>query len=389
MILEQKISHIIIFLFSLISLTEIGIQFQGDGISIGYFYIFLPFILILFDKNRQMQINKDLLYILTILFVIFLVGYGDITNSSSSEFRRIGSFFTMIFPFAIAFLNPDKQDLYSFKLAVVISCLLYSLINIFDLIEWVFFIGADYVDLKGKIGSQRYGFILLLGFYIVLLDKNIFYMKGVWIVMLKYVSLVVIFFGLMLTYSKTTIISLIFTSLILLLSSFKHTLKLNYKKMGFYAIIFLILSYFLLLIYKEQLIHVLSFDYRNFESSLGERVNLINLAFIHLSENPFFGSSYRGIYVLFDHLNGGSAHNQYLDIILRTGIVGLVIFLYLFFKILYKLSSLDKGLFFGFISILLVGFMHETFKLSWGSFVFGFILAAVYSKNLYSETNNN
>ena len=324
-----------------------------------------------------------------ILFIIFLVGFGDSTNSSNSDFRRIGSFFTMLFPFAIAFINPDKQDLYAFKLAVLISCFIYSLINIYDLIDWVFFMGADYADLKGKVGSQRYGFILLLGFYIVLLDRNIFYKKNNWIIMLKYLTLFVVFSGMILTYSKTTIVSLVFTSFILLLSYFKFNFKESSKKIIAFAIILLILSFSVLLVYKNEFIHALSFDYRNFESSLGERVNLINLAFIYLSENPFFGSSYRGIYLLFDHLNGGSAHNQYLDIILRTGIVGLSIFLYLFFKILYKLASLDKGLFFGFIAILVVGFMHETFKLSWGSFVFGFLIAVVYSKNLYIGANNN
>ncbi|MFN3665314.1 MAG: hypothetical protein ACK4S0_04090, partial [Sediminibacterium sp.] len=95
--------------------------------------------------------------------------------------------------------------------------------------------------------------------------------------------------------------------------------------------------------------------------------------------NPFTGSGFLGIWVLFDNLSG-SAHNQYLDIFFRTVILGFLAYMYLLFKILTYLYKNDRSLFWGVLSIVIYGLFHETFKLSQGAFIFSFLLGMTVSR---------
>ena len=77
-----------------------------------------------------------------------------------------------------------------------------------------------------------------------------------------------------------------------------------------------------------------------------------------------------------------SAHSQYSDVLFRTGLFGFTIYLYLLFRIFKYLSFSNRDLFFGYLSILIYGVFHETFKLSHGAFVLSFLLAMTYDKRL-------
>ena len=55
--------------------------------------------------------------------------------------------------------------------------------------------------------------------------------------------------------------------------------------------------------------------------------------------------------------------------------LGFFFYLYIIFKILKFLYTKDKGLFLGFFGMLFYGFLHETFKLSQGAFIFAFLYA--------------
>jgi hypothetical protein len=48
------------------------------------------------------------------------------------------------------------------------------------------------------------------------------------------------------------------------------------------------------------------------------------------------------------------------------------------------LRSSNKDLFYGFLGVLLIGMVHETFKLSQGAFILSFFLAMTYDKKLNS-----
>jgi O-antigen ligase len=238
-------------------------------------------------------------------------------------------------------------------------------------------------DLKGKIGSQRYGFVLLLGFYITLFGGDIF-KPTIKQQIMRFIVFIVIFCGIFLTYSKTTIVALVASLLIFLVLNIKiFTVFKNFTFKRAIYILSIILCVFIaiyafIVMYLDVLLHVLSFDVNDSETSLGFRIYMFDLVMQFIAENPIFGSNYQGIYLLYDQLDGGSVHNQFLDMLLRVGIVGFIIWVYVIFKVLMSIK-VDNALFYGMISIIIFGLMHETFKLAWGGFIFGMLLSFSYS----------
>ena len=102
------------------------------------------------------------------------------------------------------------------------------------------------------------------------------------------------------------------------------------------------------------------------------------LIFEYLAAHPWTGSNYAGIYLLYDQLNGSAAtHNQLTDVLLRTGAIGFALYLWLTLRI-FQFFRHDKGIFFGLVAVLFYGMFHETFKLSHGGFIFGFLLSYQY-----------
>ena len=83
--------------------------------------------------------------------------------------------------------------------------------------------------------------------------------------------------------------------------------------------------------------------------------------------------------------SGCSAHNQYGDVLFRTGFFGFIVYIYFLFSILNHLRKKNRDLFFGFLAILIYGFVHETFKLSQGAFILAFLSAMTYNKRFKSS----
>ena len=117
----------------------------------------------------------------------------------------------------------------------------------------------------------------------------------------------------------------------------------------------------------------------NPNSSEGYRVMLISHVIDYVTLHPLTGSAYQGLYLLFDEFNGiGSVHSQFFDVFLRVGVIGFCLWAFLLFRI-FKFCETDPALLFGFVGILFYGLVHETFKLSNGSFIFGILLSFSYS----------
>ena len=115
-------------------------------------------------------------------------------------------------------------------------------------------------------------------------------------------------------------------------------------------------------------------------SSLGYRVYMHKLVFTETLKRPFVGSSFLGVWSLFENQQG-STHSQYLDILFRVGVVAFIAFLIFIYKVSLYLLRKDIGLFVGFMGLLGVGLFHETIKLSQGGFIFAFLLA-MWAQNL-------
>jgi hypothetical protein len=161
-------------------------------------------------------------------------------------------------------------------------------------------------------------------------------------------------------------------------STIESKIKIEQRIHDFETLFSLVLEKSVLL---EEVIKAVNLsEHNNSKTSLGYRVYMHKLVFEKTLERPLTGSSFLGVWSLFDNKEG-SAHSQYIDILFRVGFFAFIIYLTYVFKVLHFLFKKESGLFFGFVGFSLVGLLHETIKLSQGAFVFAFLFAMWAQRN--------
>lgn len=379
--------HIIKNIFTIIVfvlfLQKASLNFGGEGISSNYSFILFP-IFILFSKKKINKPKSTISLLFYLLVCIFIIASALQLSYFDLFWRRVMSFLIFISIFSYVFIKFDEELINNFKLSIIVYSFIYSVNSIYQYVE----LGSSSIgfDAKNLIGTNRIGFVLVLGFWITLLYSNIK-------IYVKYFLLFLIFIGILLTFSRSSIITLLFTSLLYLILSFQYVIR----NLTFTLIIKLILftsSIYLLYLLVSQIFPTLIyfFDERLFtyfksggfdrlqlddqSGSEGYRVYLIERVFDYILSSPFYGSGFLGIWILGPEF--GSFHNQYTDILFRIGIIGFISFSYLLYQILIFFLKFDLALFIGFSGILFYGFFNETFKESQGAFIFAFFIG-VYS----------
>ncbi|MCS4049236.1 O-antigen ligase family protein [Salinibacter ruber] len=96
-----------------------------------------------------------------------------------------------------------------------------------------------------------------------------------------------------------------------------------------------------------------------------------------VATNPITGTGFGGIYLFREF---GSTHSQFMDILLRMGILGLLYYTYFYFKIMKQFLYDKPFLSAGMISWVLLGLFHETTTLPYGQFVFFSVLSITLDK---------
>jgi len=384
------------------ALQPFSIMFHGFGISSNYLYLLFPSFFVLLGINRHLIIRKQVLYIIGVYLLIYLVGIpDDISKLNGNPIRRLASFMVFIFPLFLSFIEFKPDDVVRFKKALILAALCYSLIHISTFIE-LRDTYTIYTGLKGFVGSQRYGFILCLGLFVVLFNDRLIFKE--WIGLQRGIYSLIILIGIGFTFSRASIVAALGGLAFFLVVKFIKSVRASIEKKSFTLInikrtliypavtLVLIISSFYLFenyfhssvldFYSTRLFHFNFLDHfgpgSNPASSEGKRYYLLMKVFDYLSTHPIFGSNYQGLYLLYDEFSGGmSTHNQYADVFLRTGLLGGALWLFLLYKII-RFCSHDKGLQIGLVAFLIYGLFHETFKLSYGSFVFGILLSFSY-----------
>ncbi len=134
----------------------------------------------------------------------------------------------------------------------------------------------------------------------------------------------------------------------------------------------------------DNIVDVSETDTRHFSAhqSEGERLDLYEQIVQTVEKNPFTGTGFAGAYLVI--AGEGSAHGQYFDVLLRTGVIGLVIYLLFYGKLLRYYVRTDIGVAAGLIALAVFGLFHETTKLSYGALIFFFLLNKAYAGEMRS-----
>jgi hypothetical protein len=374
-------SALLFFIFFL-SLQKFSVELAGSVVSTSYFYLLLLLIPI-----RRISITLSSLKYIFPFCIIFIVGIPEMLlfEDPYYQMRTTASFLVFISPLSLLFIQFKKSDLELFIYAVILSSLCHSMNSIAG---FALHHSMGIFALKAIMGSQRYGFVLCLGFFMALYDKRM----GL---LLKGTVLTIIFGGMLLTFSRSTVVSTLFATILIIMMNIPRSIivKVTFKPKSLFQIAavsaLIVIAIFTFqdaigqfwYFFDVQLFgkfasgEMLSEATSSPTSSEGMRVYLFKQILEYVSLHPLFGSSFSGLYLLFKEYGGSmSAHNQYTDVLLRTGLIGFGLYCYLIAELIQYFRK-HEGIFFGFIAVLIYGLMHETFKIGYGAFIFGFLLS--------------
>lgn len=364
------------------------IPYSISGLSANYSFIFFPLILILISgkiKTPSKNIILITLFFILVLLISTLYQYELLRYLD----RRLISFLIFMSIFSYTTIDIDRDKINSFKIAIVLIVLFFA---IYKLGKYIYWKNLDVGNLKHYVGSSRYGFVYILAFWITWFYQP----HSKFFKILKSPIILLILVGIFLTFSRTTILALFVSFFFYYLTYF--SLK---KKNFIFRIIFIILIpiIFLIIIYSLSIIFpwgvkyfsntiliFLSVDglidlfqrFTEMGTSEGFRVFILGKILNFVSYNPLTGSGFLGCWIMFDDLKC-SAHNQYSDVLFRTGLIGFCFYMYILYQIYKFLRDNHPDLLYGYIGILVYGFFHETFKLSQGGFIIAFLLGAMAS----------
>lgn len=371
------------------------IPIGADGLSLNYSFVLFPIGYIFYYRKAVKPSFWVLLAVCVFTLIYFLGLFTNLFVHINLMFRSLVSFIIFISVFSFSLIPINRDLIKAFKRAIILMALYFSIISIFR------FITSGITDiglLKSLIGSQRSGFIHSMAFFLLLVPGSDLALKKTH----KGIVLCIILVGLILTFSRTPIIALVSTYFFYKVSQFRLYHLFSFRWYinvlvgltslaivigGLYLILPDIFTFFNERLVERLLLNSSSNVYSNPETSEGTRLEIWKTIWDYCLQYPVQGTGYLGAFVLKSKISFGSAHSQYMDVLLRVGFIGVAVYLLILLKVSNFLYSYDKSVFWAFISILIYGLFHETFKESQGAFILCFLIA--YSTNLVNTMSVN
>lgn len=365
--------------------------------SVNYSFILLAVAQILTQRKIQQPAPALLFTMLTfnVVFVMAVMSPGDLGENA---LRRLISFAVFMSMFSFVFVLLDERTIEAFKAALVFTSLYLTAVA-----TWRFYQGGGmglHFEAKDIVGSQRIGFIHILAFWIVQgwIPGTAAMRKA------KYLIVPLVLCGLALTFSRASLVAFAVSLVAFILGARSKSSAFRGWGLSFLVIA---LCVFAGLFIVQSLFPIVFefFDARLFEyfrdsdaafqnlsdreTSEGTRIYIWESVINYVAVHPLTGTGYLGVWTLnlFGSDSIGSAHNQYMDILLRVGVPGFVAYVCLLYWIGKTLRARGDDLFTGYIGVIAYGCFHETFKESQGGFVLAFLLGIAAQQTVLRSTS--
>lgn len=355
-----------------------------DGNSANYSFVLFPLVLVAGGGKLRRPPEVFLLFMVfyVMIFVIAaLYQYQFLTEFS----RRFSSFLLFMSMFVFMFVRIDDAMIWAFKVAMVVGALFFSLLSVV-----IFFLAGGAAlgfEAKDIVGGQRYGFIYLFGLWLLLLNRS----EAFFTRLAKYAAILLILIGLVLTFSRASVFALMGGLIAFFVWSLRSSSGFSFARLikrvvgiaiGVSTVGILLVTFFPLIFefFEVRLFEfllnkeALEDNLADSDTSEGTRLFIWWKIFEYVIYNPLTGSGYLGVWILrlFGEMSG-SAHNQYMDVLFRVGVLGFLIHIFLLYRTARFLNRRHPDLFWGFAAAMIYGVFHETFKESQGGFVLAFL----------------
>jgi O-antigen ligase len=385
-IISRSLKNLLLLSVAMLVAIPIGFnigQLSGKPLVI-FFSDFLALISLFFlFKLRNPYVFK-LFFLLIIIFIVFLISnmFAIASNVVGSQTAAL-SFVREFRAFPIVFLGAYIQNRYhysfekqfSFVLFVVPFLLIASDIMLKQ--NWPYgrwgghFLGFDILGFPNTVG------ILYVMLFALCLSKAIMF-GGKWIVPSLLWLFIITLLG-----SRIVLAASFFVFISMLLFKIQKSLKLL-------ALLVIILMVAAATLDISQLfnIYISKFTRIFTEGVLGARAEIFHELLSAIYQRPLLGHGYAPVAGYLSEFS--SAHNQYLNIIFRVGLVGMIVFALFWgyiFSVFWKLKGSYKALLFGFLGCLIGGFTQATFGYN-GVSTFLFFFFGVAAESLQSSKNN-
>lgn len=368
-----------------------------NGVSVNYSFALLPIVYVL-STGRIRKPHPIHLALICLYTAICAVAFLYQTDLSDQSLRRMISFAIFMTTFAFVVMEFNPNTIAAFKLSIVAISMLFSLRSFYLFLTS----GASTLgfDAKDVVGSQRFGFVYIVAIWIALLDMPLKLRNAA----VHYLILLVLLVGLLLTFSRSSVVALLgsvalFAAVNITSWSFRPGLRSLLRGImiaaGLTFLVFLVfrmvptaLEFMEVRLYNSVIDYTLAANLSDPGTSEGARWFIAREAMAYVKHNPLTGSGFLGIWILPSGFTG-SAHNQYLDVLFRTGVIGFLGYAALLVLIIAKLRHMQKALCWGFVGVIIYGFFHETFKESQGAFLLAFLVGIVSTAaNAESDTQH-
>jgi O-antigen ligase len=358
--------------------------FSVNGLGANYSFLILPLSLALL-RGRLRHPGDMLMLAIAFYTLVFFVASLYQFEFATDSVRRFTSFAIFMSMFAYAFITVDDDKVAGFKTAVVAISVYLSLVSAYTLLDAESGRNVGF-EAKDLVGSQRFGFVYLLAIWLAYLDRSQKALLG----FARYPVLIVLMAGLLLTFSRSSIVAMLTTSAVFIVVrqgkwlrkfSVRSVLRAAATVVGAAVLIGVLFWVFPLAFdfFNVRLFGFFSNSQQVLDalddssSSEGTRVMIASHVLEYVVRNPLTGSGFLGVWVLTD-LPAGSAHSQYFDVLFRTGFLGFILYVYILFGVMRYLWKEQEALFWGAFSVLVYGLFHETFKESQGAFLLAFLV---------------
>lgn len=331
---------------------------------------------------------------INILFIAFFAFYTfSLLYSENIEkgFILVKNFLPFILvPFFFHFYKPSKQDIHYFLKAFVLGCFMAFVLSLGSQF-YNYILGNEYsfyyLDFVDILWMHPTYLSLYLNFSIFIVYY--FYLKGDIHSVVAFTAIIIFVAFILLLLARMQIIVMLMSLLILLIHLLRN--KFDFKKAA--IIIAIIVGVFFIISKNEALtkrftyIKTLDYDYTQEKNWNGANVRLAmwNSAGDVISKHKWLGvgvgdahdellNSYKNNGFLFAYDLNYVAHNQYVQILLETGIVGLLLYFSLFIYLFYQSYKYKNFLLFALGFILLFTGVTESFLLMQSGVVFFVLL---------------